>query len=541
MANWKKIIVSGSQAHLAGVTASALPIKAASNVVGVDTNGEFFKSSVAALGAYTWYVSSSNNNAGVSSGSAVIFTTNNGITVSQSNEPGGIKLTHGISSISTGLLSTNSWLGTAGAGTEAPGTVVLGGTASIDLDYTGSDNFIHISNTVTQNYLTDYIALSYQGESGVDTPVVKKITVNDFIGSTAIYTGSAPNTGFTGDIGGTYYVSPSEVSTFTGRNGIVTSASLSNKVISVALDIDSMTTGTVLAAGDYFAYSDNGTEKKITLNNLASHIVSNYTSGESIRINASSGLSSTGLASLDLGGTGSLSLDYTTTNNFVRSAGSGSIASGDWIIFNDLTDNDVYRTDVNSLVGSAIKNFGLLSSSQNIFTVSGSGGIQSIAQGDTLNVIGTVNEVEAVISATDTITLGLPDDVVITNDLTVGGNLVVEGTTTVLETENLLVEDRFILLASGSTSGVDGGIVVQNTTGGTGNAYYYDANANRWSYNTGTSHTATSVVPEQYAVTVSGSSDQDPDTVPYDFGNSATNRIGMMHINRTTEEIWIYA
>lgn len=46
---------------------------------------------------------------------------------------------------------------------------------------------------------------------------------------------------------------------------------------------------------------------------------------------------------------------------------------------------------------------------------------QQIGGGNTLNVVGVTNEITAVVSATDTLTIGLPDDVTIAGELTVSG------------------------------------------------------------------------------------------------------------------------
>ena len=59
---------------------------------------------------------------------------------------------------------------------------------------------------------------------------------------------------------------------------------------------------------------------------------------------------------------------------------------------------------------------------------------QLIGGGDTLTVLGTSNEIEAVVSATDTLTIGLPSDVTIGNDLTVTNNLTASGSTHTLGT-----------------------------------------------------------------------------------------------------------
>jgi hypothetical protein len=53
---------------------------------------------------------------------------------------------------------------------------------------------------------------------------------------------------------------------------------------------------------------------------------------------------------------------------------------------------------------------------------------QIIGGGDTLTVLGTSNEIEAVVSAADTLTIGLPNDVTITNNLTASGSTHTLGT-----------------------------------------------------------------------------------------------------------------
>ena len=73
---------------------------------------------------------------------------------------------------------------------------------------------------------------------------------------------------------------------------------------------------------------------------------------------------------------------------------------------------------------------------------------------------------------------------------------------------NLNVEDRFILLNSGSASG-DGGIVVQTESTNTGVAFAYDDSESRWAFQQGTklSGDATTVAPDAYASAVVTSDD----------------------------------
>ena len=102
-----------------------------------------------------------------------------------------------------------------------------------------------------------------------------------------------------------------------------------------------------------------------------------------------------------------------------------------------------------------------------------------IALGDSITFVGTANEA-TVVEGAGTITVGLPDDVTITQDLTVSRNLVVQGTASFQHTEDLAIADRFILLASGSTSAGDGGIVVQQTGQDVGEVFAFDSATERW-------------------------------------------------------------
>ena len=133
------------------------------------------------------------------------------------------------------------------------------------------------------------------------------------------------------------------------------------------------------------------------------------------------------------------------------------------------------------------------------------------------------------------------DGLTVTNDLTVAGNLDVQGTVTAINSTNTTVEDRFILLASGSTSG-DGGIVVNTNDVGLGTAFYFDGETNRWALTPSgsVSETATSVTPSQYLVSVSQSAAA-PGANPEDFGADEASRRGMMHVDTTNGDIYIFS
>ena len=125
--------------------------------------------------------------------------------------------------------------------------------------------------------------------------------------------------------------------------------------------------------------------------------------------------------------------------------------------------------------------------------------------------------------------------------MTITGNLDVVGSLTTIESSNVRVADRFLQLASGSTSG-DGGIIVTTGANGVGTALGYDDSAKRLSLTKedDTAEDATSITPRQYVVSVSGSA-ADPSGNPSDFGSAAGDRIGMIHINTSTGDIFIFS
>lgn len=126
--------------------------------------------------------------------------------------------------------------------------------------------------------------------------------------------------------------------------------------------------------------------------------------------------------------------------------------------------------------------------------ISGSTGTGSVAlKTQALSIVGTSLEVETSVSG-QTVTIGLPSDVTIGNDLTVTGNLFVNGTTTQVNTTELLVEDKFILLASGSATAGDGGIIIDRGSDAGGNvAYGFDAATGRWGFQNGLTDTTNAI------------------------------------------------
>ncbi len=103
--------------------------------------------------------------------------------------------------------------------------------------------------------------------------------------------------------------------------------------------------------------------------------------------------------------------------------------------------------------------------------------------------------------------VGTSNDVTFAN-ITATGDLTVQGSLTSLQTTNLNVEDQFVLLNSGSSDAQSQGIVFGGSTGtqGAGEAFFYDSDADRpaWSSNAvawnATSANETAFIPRVFDV-----------------------------------------
>ena len=129
------------------------------------------------------------------------------------------------------------------------------------------------------------------------------------------------------------------------------------------------------------------------------------------------------------------------------------------------------------------------------------------------------------------------------NDLIINGDLIANGSSSFINTQNLLVSDRFITLASSSTSNTDGGIIIQNSINpagtGSGYAFYLETatNAPRWSVTSSLNLNATSGTPDEYMVTAKIASGN-PSGNPTWGG---TDGAGNIYVNTADQSIWIYS
>ena len=219
-----------------------------------------------------------------------------------------------------------------------------------------------------------------------------------------------------------------------------------------------------------------------------------------------------------------------------------------------LTDNSVDENNISSSIAGT----GLAGGSGTALSVVFGSGSGESAEGDTaVSFAGTANEVEVSSDFTKvgeggTVTIGLPDDVTITNGITaatgsisgnlsVGGNLAVTGDLTYVNTTNLVVQDPFILLNSGSDGSVQGdsGIIFGGSEGtaNEGNLLFWDkdhgpADEGRLAIATGVAQDATG--PQAAAYHVVGAYEGTE-------ADAATNQVNLVgNIRVESEDIYIY-
>ena len=208
-----------------------------------------------------------------------------------------------------------------------------------------------------------------------------------------------------------------------------------------ALDIDALSAlgGTGLhQTQDHFVFSDNGTEKKITFSNLEDAIFGNVS----------------GDATIAAGGA------LTIGANAVEGSMLNSNVAGTGLDYG----SDELSVDVSDFMTNGVDN--------RVLTATGADGQNAEAN---LTFDGTT--------------------------LTVNGNLEVAGTQTTVNSTNLLIEDRFVLLNSGSSATGDGGILVGSGSAYSSSAFIFDDSEDRWGVQIDTQlgSTAATAIPEAYS------------------------------------------
>ncbi len=303
------------------------------------------------------------------------------------------------------------------------------------------------------------------------------------------------------------------------------------------VNLEDLTPGDGLSGSAY----DGNIARTFSVNTSSTHIISG--SRQAISVQNTTGASG-------------ITMNYNTAGNGVISStilndnitiGATNVALGGTalsIANLKLTDAEATGSFSGSFVGDGSGITGIAST----LDVSGSSGNGTIAlKTQDFSILGTANEIDTSMSS-QTLTIGMPDDVTIGQDLsvirdltvgrnaTISGNLHVVGTASFQNTTNLDVADRFIRMASGSDAVGDGGIVIQQTSPANGEAFAYDAATTRWSM-TGSFNPATEAyTPDAFVSTV----------VVGSGGTQASNVISKYSkagniFTSASGDIWIYS
>jgi hypothetical protein len=159
-------------------------------------------------------------------------------------------------------------------------------------------------------------------------------------------------------------------------------------------------------------------------------------------------------------------------SNQATDFGTGRV-SGD-----DFGDSAGTSTFTGSFVGDGSGLTGLATN----LTVDGDSGTQNVDLiADDLQFLGTANEIATAVTKVGNdvkVTLSLPDDVTIGNDLTVVGNLEVQGTTTSVDSTTVVLGDN-ILALNGSGAAL-GGLEVHDSNGPASGSLLWNGTTNQW-------------------------------------------------------------
>ena len=296
--------------------------------------------------------------------------------------------------------------------------------------------------------------------------------------------------------------------------------------VTAAVDIDSLSAAAI-AQTDLLIFSDAGTESKITFSDFEDTIFgavsgdATVAAGGALTIAADSvegtmlNTNAADTSTIELS-SDTLSVlkvpNALTVDNATIALNSGTTYDGSGARTISIKDGGV---DADALAAAVAGN-----------GLTGGGG-SALAVGAGTGV--TVNANDIAIGQA----IGTGDSPTFTN-LTLSGDLTVNGSTTTVNTANLLVEDRFILVNSGSNATGDGGLVVGSGSLQSGSTFIWDDSADRWGtqHDTQLKHDATTSAPEAYASLY---------VLTANTGSTTYGVKGNIKTDDTTGDIFIYS
>jgi len=240
--------------------------------------------------------------------------------------------------------------------------------------------------------------------------------------------------------------------TFTGTVIVPTPSSNTHATTKLYVDnlVANINSNISNVATSFTVAGDSGTNQTITsgvdtLGILGGTGLSSVTTSDTVTVN----LDNTAVTGGSYGGAGTVGTFTVDAQGRLTAAGNTTIA---------VTSSNLDSTAVtagsygaaNSVATFTVDAKGRMTAAGNTsISITGSQ-ISDLATAAVTSITGTNNEITASASA-GAITLGLPANVTISNNLTVTGDLIVNGNTTTLNTATLVVEDKNIVLANAAS------------------------------------------------------------------------------------------
>ena len=542
MATWKKIIVSGSSAELDSLSLdTALPVSSGGTGASSLTDGGVLLGS--GTGAVTALGQATNGQLiiGSTGGDPVLSTITQGSGVTITNSAGGITIAaagSGGSVTSIGGQGTVNGLTLTGTVTTS-GSITLGGTLANVANSALSNDSVTIGSTEVELGATaaSLAGLTNISNSGAvaDSSITGSFTgsfAGEFTGTTDLpdLTDGNGIADFTYDGSSTATVAvEADGSTLSVGSGGVKVADAGITATQIATSV----AGDGLAGGGGTALSVNVDDSSIEINTDSLRVkalgVTNAMLAGSI---ANAKLANSTISGVALGSNlndltvddSSLELNSGTTYN-------GSAARTINVKALGITNAMLAGSITAAKLAGSIGNDKLSNSS---ITFSDGSNDSPVSLGGTLTIQGTANEITVAESA-GTYTISQPNDVTIGQDLLVTRNLTVQGTASFQHTEDLDVADRFIRMASGSTTNGDGGIAVQQTSATNSEGFGYDSATTRWGITGSFDPSQNALAPDAFMAAVVEGAASDPSAVIAKYTKKGNIFIA------ANEEIYIYS